>query len=80
MFNFMIFFSNRFILNQKLQIPTLPYFGACGRVTFVQGPYKPLTDFIKEPLCTIHSQADPLMYLLTRFGCKTKYNTILEQK
>ena len=27
----------KFILNQKVQIPILPYFGACGRLTFVQG-------------------------------------------
>jgi len=40
----------KFILNQKVQIPILPYFGACGRLTFVQGPYKPLSSFISEPL------------------------------
>ena len=26
----------KFILNQKVQIPILPYFGACGRLSFVQ--------------------------------------------
>ena len=45
----------KFILNQKVQIPILPYFGACGRLTFVQGPYKPLSSFISEPLALRHS-------------------------
>lgn len=38
------------ILHQKIQIPVLPYFGACGRLTFLQGPYKPLTAYIKDNL------------------------------
>ncbi len=51
----------KFILNQKLQFPVLPYFGACGRLTFIQGPYKALTDFIAEPLAVrVHLGAQVL--------------------
>lgn len=58
---------NKFILNQKLQIPVLPYFGACGRLTFVQGPYKPLTDFIKEPLVVRVNLANQILQIIDGF-------------
>ena len=57
----------RFILNQKVQIPVLPYFGACGRLTFVQGPYKPLMDFIKEPLALRVHLASQILQMIDGF-------------
>jgi len=57
----------KFILNQKVQIPVLPYFGACGRLTFVQGPYKPLMDFIKEPLALRVHLASQILQMIDGF-------------
>ena len=39
----------RFVLASRLQFPMLPFFGACGRATFIQGPTKPLSSFLDEP-------------------------------
>ena len=39
----------RFVLASRLQVPMLPFFGACGRSTFIQGPTKPLSSFLEEP-------------------------------
>ena len=57
----------KFILNQKLQFPVLPYFGACGRLTFIQGPYKPLTHFIPESLALRVSLAGQVLQLVDAF-------------
>ena len=46
--NFELF--SRFILSQKLQFPVLPFFGACGRVSLIQGPHKPLQTYLQESL------------------------------
>ena len=40
----------RFGLANKLQFPFLPFFGACGRSTFVQGPVVPLKNYMDQPL------------------------------
>ena len=40
----------RFGLANKLQFPFLPFFGACGRSTFVQGPVVPLKNYLDQPL------------------------------
>ena len=40
----------RFGLANKLQFPFLPFFGACGRATFVQGPVVPLRSYLDQPL------------------------------
>ena len=40
----------RFGLANKLQFPFLPFFGACGRATFVQGPVVPLRKYLDQPL------------------------------
>jgi len=54
----------KFMLNQKVQIPVLPYFGSCGRITFVQGPYKPLSHYIKESLALrVHLAAQILQMI-----------------
>ena len=39
----------RIVLASRLQFPMLPFFGACGRATFIQGPTKPLSSFLDEP-------------------------------
>lgn len=57
----------KFILNQKLQFPVLPYFGACGRLTFIQGPYKPLTSFLKESLGLRVNLAAQVLQLIDAF-------------
>ena len=57
----------KFILNQKLQFPVLPYFGACGRLTFIQGPYKPLTHFIQESLALRVNLAGQILQLVDGF-------------
>ena len=58
---------NKFILNQKVSIPILPYFGACGRLTFIQGPYKPLSSFIKEPLALRVNLGAQILQLIDDF-------------
>ena len=54
----------KFILNQKLQFPVLPYFGACGRLTFIQGPYRPLTSYLKESLALRVNLASQVLQLI----------------
>ena len=45
----------------------LPYFGACGRLTFVQGPYKPLSQFVKESLPVRVNLASQVLQLIDGF-------------
>jgi len=40
----------RFGLANKLQFPFLPFFGACGRSTFVQGPVVSIKTYLDQPL------------------------------
>ena len=57
----------KFILHQKLQFPVLPYFGACGRLTFIQGPYQPLSNFLKESLALRVNLASQVLQLIDAF-------------
>lgn len=58
---------HKFILNQKLQFPTLPYFGSCGRLTFIQGNYKALASFLNEPLAVRANLGAQVLQLIDGF-------------
>lgn len=40
----------RLVMGMKLNFPLLPFFGACGLATFIQGPLKPLDNYLGQPL------------------------------
>lgn len=57
----------KLILNQKLAFPILPYFGSCGRLTFVQGNYKSLSSYLNEPLAVRANLAAQVLQLVDGF-------------
>ena len=42
--------ANRFMLHAGIRVPKLGFYGACGRVTAVEGGYKPLSDYMEQSL------------------------------
>jgi hypothetical protein len=59
--------ANRFIQHSQIRIPQLAFYGTCGRVTVVEGGYKPLSDYMDQSLEVRKGLAAQLLKLLEIF-------------